>query len=395
MPQHPPYAPDARLCPHYMVGRCHDRSCKLLHDAHACKLNWEGHCPYGDAKCRNKHEIPAANKLDRVQAVEAAHVREREKREAFERALKEKGINPNTPEAARMLARPDATGPGGASSSPPGGKDGAAPATGGDTLPPQHMAVRARGTFNSDRHAPDVRLVVDPSPHRLTQELQVRDLGYFPCIFTRPGDEHIYEQLVDELSAVAMENKSALLRPWHGDTHWVADDACGWKERSPTYQMVVQRVSDYLGLTVNSTRLNWYKDGTEFKPFHHDAAAMSEEKAAVQNISVGISFGATRELALEESEAKRVITIPLHDGTVYSIGRDANVLWRHGILRTREALEEGRISIVLWGHRTQQETIAPPARLRSFPGGPPTGPHASSAAQPALRDSRPRGIDGE
>lgn len=268
---------------------------------------------------------------------------------------------------------------------------------GASVLPPHHMAVRSRGTFNPDRHAPDLRIIVDPNPVRLSQELQVRDLGYFPCIFTRPGDEDIYAQLVDELSAVAMEQKAALLRPWHGDTHWVADDACGWKSQSATYQMVVQRVADYFGMTINSTRLNWYKDGTEFKPFHHDAAAISEDKAGVQNISVGVSFGATRELAFEESEAKRVVSLPLADGSVYCFTRDTNILWRHGILRTREPLEEGRISIVIWGHRQQTETIAPPARLRTAPGAGPTAPGAIPAApgQPALRDSRPRGVDDE
>jgi hypothetical protein len=38
-------------------------------------------------------------------------------------------------------------------------------------------------------------------------------------------------------------------------------------------------------------RFNWYRDLKEWKPYHHDAAAVDPRKAKTQNFTVGISFG--------------------------------------------------------------------------------------------------------
>ena len=39
------------------------------------------------------------------------------------------------------------------------------------------------------------------------------------------------------------------------------------------------------------------------------------------------------------------------NGTVYTFGRDVNILWRHGIpqVHPSDYREEGRISIICWG----------------------------------------------
>ncbi len=34
-------------------------------------------------------------------------------------------------------------------------------------------------------------------------------------------------------------------------------------------------------------RFNWYRDGSDWKPFHHDSAAFNPRRAASQNITVG------------------------------------------------------------------------------------------------------------
>ena len=39
----------------------------------------------------------------------------------------------------------------------------------------------------------------------------------------------------------------------------------------------------YFDMDVNATRLNWYRDSSEWKPFHNDAAAMKEIFARTQN----------------------------------------------------------------------------------------------------------------
>lgn len=59
--------------------------------------------------------------------------------------------------------------------------------------------------------------------------------------------------------------------------------------------------------------------------------------------------------AFEDAKTRTTIAMPQPDGMVYCFARDANILWRHGILQEKEVKKEGRISIILWGWITLQE----------------------------------------
>ncbi|KAG6966432.1 hypothetical protein JG687_00004846 [Phytophthora cactorum] len=109
-----------------------------------------------------------------------------------------------------------------------------------------------------------------------------------------------------------------------------------------------------------ATRFNWYKDTSQWKPFHFDAAAVKPHIAAIQNFTVGISFGATRDAAFEHAETKTVVSVPQPDGCVYAFSKDTNVIWRHGILRDVPVREEGRISVIAWGWVDNMADVASP-----------------------------------
>ena len=61
----------------------------------------------------------------------------------------------------------------------------------------------------------------------------------------------------------------------------------------------MQKMCTYYGIDPKNagTRFNWYRDSSDWKPFHNDSAAYNPGRAKNQNITVGISFGAERELA--------------------------------------------------------------------------------------------------
>ena len=40
-----------------------------------------------------------------------------------------------------------------------------------------------------------------------------------------------------------------------------------------------------------------------------------------------------REAAFEHADSKTVVAMPQPNGTIYTFGRDVNILWRHGILQ--------------------------------------------------------------
>uniref|UniRef100_A0A6C0K9B9 C3H1-type domain-containing protein n=1 Tax=viral metagenome TaxID=1070528 RepID=A0A6C0K9B9_9ZZZZ len=160
----------------------------------------------------------------------------------------------------------------------------------------------------------------------------------------------VYQPLSTEINKVK-EADPEVFKLWHGDTHYIADDKKQWKMECPTFKRVVSEIAEHFGMEVKATRLNWYADGSEWKPYHHDAAAMKPDKAKTQNFTVGVSFGATRDISFQHSGAgKATVNFPLRDGMVYAFGKDVNIKWRHGIPQLPPGECDGpRISIVIWG----------------------------------------------
>ena len=115
--------------------------------------------------------------------------------------------------------------------------------------------------------------------------------------------------------------------------------------------MVLDRLAAYFSMDVKATRLNWYRDSKEWKPFHHDAAAMKADRARTQNFTAAVSFGMEREAAFEHAKTKTVISMPQPNGTIYTFGKDVNIMWRHGITQVppEKYSDQGRISIIAWG----------------------------------------------
>ena len=108
--------------------------------------------------------------------------------------------------------------------------------------------------------------------------------------------------------------------------------------------------------------------------------AYNPKRAKDQNITVGVSFGARRELAFlhatpQQNGDKCKIYFPQTNNGVFSFGRDVNIQWKHGVnaLSEEEQDGKGRISIVLWGlaENVIEEEGSPPLL-----GADGQGPHA-------------------
>ena len=116
------------------------------------------------------------------------------------------------------------------------------------------------------------------------------------------------------------------MKMWHGDSHLIVDDKLDWKEKCPTFNMVIEKIKDYFDMDIKATRFNLYKNSDHWKPFHHDAAAVKPHIAKKQNFTVGVSFGAERDAAFENAKTKSTISFPLSNGTIYCFSRDVNVM---------------------------------------------------------------------
>jgi hypothetical protein len=135
----------------------------------------------------------------------------------------------------------------------------------------------------------------------------------------------------------------------------IADDSTRFKEKCPTFMKVLDKIRDYFGMDIKATRFNLYRDDKDHKPFHFDASAIKPEKAKIQNITVGVSFGRTREIAFEDAlepkRHRRVVSFPMPNGSTYAFCKDINVNWRHGVpaIPLDKIRNQSRISIIAWG----------------------------------------------
>ena len=262
---------------------------------------------------------------------------------------------------------------------------------------------------------PDLRVQIgSPEISQYNKPLKHDDVVIVPELFGKEDDWSTYYQLVEEMRELQAKeeekdanvekeankkgkgnNNSSKWISWHEGAHLISKNPTG----SPTYEKIVDRLCEYFNIDKSKqigTRFNWYRDSSDWKPFHHDSAAFNPQRARSQNITVGASFGAMRELAFiraqeqQESEQKCKIYFPQSNNGVFSFGRDANILWKHGInaLPPQEQDGKGRVSIILWGLAKEaiEEEGSPPLL-----GSDGKGPHAGKGNHhPRNRDNRRR-----
>tara|TARA_Y100000389_G_scaffold27418_1_gene23528 strand:+ start:9874 stop:10761 length:888 start_codon:yes stop_codon:yes gene_type:complete len=181
-----------------------------------------------------------------------------------------------------------------------------------------------------------------------------RDVIIIPNMF---ADSTIFSRLKEEVKKNDVNFKS-----WHGDTHWIADDKTGnWKDpqAAPVFNTIINKIKMFFNMDVQATRLNWYNTLDEWKPFHHDAAAIKEDKANTQNFTVAISFGVTRDVTFEHAKTFSKVSFEIPDCYTYAFSKDVNVTWKHGIPPVMNKVNndenQERISIIMWGKINQTE----------------------------------------
>lgn len=193
-------------------------------------------------------------------------------------------------------------------------------------------------TFKPSLKEPDIRIRVNEPIYSGNEISIVKDLFWNKDILTT---------LLSEI-----DPKNFVL--WHGDSHLIADDSLKWKNNSPTFNTIIEYLCNYFDMKPGSTRLNYYKNSSDWKPYHHDAAALKPDKAKTQNITVGVSFGLTREISFESADKdkfnRKTINFTLPDNTIYAFGNEVNIRFRHGIPQLESNINQPRVSIIVWGY---------------------------------------------
>ncbi len=92
-----------------------------------------------------------------------------------------------------------------------------------------------------------------------------------PELFGPESNWDLYYKLVEEMRSLQKENKpGSEWISWHEGAHLISKNPQG----SPTFEMVINRLCEYFKIEKKSigTRFNWYRDSSDWKPFHHDSA---------------------------------------------------------------------------------------------------------------------------
>ncbi|PHJ24101.1 2og-fe oxygenase family [Cystoisospora suis] len=101
---------------------------------------------------------------------------------------------------------------------------------------------------------------------------------------------------------------------------------------SSTFCKIIEKLSAYFDVEVYATRLNLYMDHTHWKPLHKDSHAYSSVTNQTEDITVGASFGASRELEfVHDQNSEFRFVFPQHNGDVFAFNSEINQLFKHGV----------------------------------------------------------------
>ena len=210
---------------------------------------------------------------------------------------------------------------------------------------------------------PDLRFICETNTSVYPRNLSSDDVVMVPNFYNRIDVPEVwvgetwYDVLLKEIPKTCDECVS-----WHEGCHLLVKNP----EKSPLFNQIVFDMCNYFDVdaTKAAVRFNYYKDDTDWKSAHHDSAAFNPVRAKTQNITIGLSFGCTRELLFKHAQHGTSIYVPQPCGQLYSFGNSVNIRFLHGINAIEPSVRtgEGRISIIVWGfsRKVISEPFDPP-----------------------------------
>ena len=124
-------------------------------------------------------------------------------------------------------------------------------------------------------------------------------------------------------------------------------------EFSETFRTVVERMASYFDVDVYATRLNFYRDGSDWKPYHHDSHAFGAN-GRKEDFTMGASFGAQRALSFLHEPSASSFEFPQKNGDVFAFSSEVNAAMQHGVPRLsghEQFVVNPRFSVIAWGRR--------------------------------------------
>lgn len=124
--------------------------------------------------------------------------------------------------------------------------------------------------------------------------------------------------------------------------------------QSQIFDDIINKMANHFNVKILQTRMNYYKDFTEFKPMHRDSHAYcknADGTTSKENFTMGASFGHTRNLDFVHEQSGAKFTFPQHNGDVFAFTDKVNDKFLHGVPKLFKTTVPNteRISIICWG----------------------------------------------
>ena len=169
---------------------------------------------------------------------------------------------------------------------------------------------------------------------------------YIPNFFGRPNNNGIFDSLKSEIESKCIDDDDNDEVEANGERiRWSKHFKIENPQNSYTFNQIVKELTDHFRIEVSQTRLNYYSNGQDWKPFHHDSHAYGDKR---ENYTIGASFGSRRDIVfVHKDEENLKFSFPQNNGDVFAFDYDTNVNFKHGIPKANRPGE--RFSIIIWG----------------------------------------------
>jgi len=166
---------------------------------------------------------------------------------------------------------------------------------------------------------------------------------YIPNFFCKTDDLQIFDKIKKEI-----ESDSYKMINW--SKHFRHENP----EISATFNDIVKQMAEHFKVEVLQTRLNYYKDGLDWKCLHKDRHAYGNGKDKIcENFTMGASFGASRELEFVHDDTNNRFVFPQNNGDIFAFDSDINKKFMHGVPKNN-LIKQPRFSIIAWGNKLDQ-----------------------------------------
>jgi len=125
---------------------------------------------------------------------------------------------------------------------------------------------------------------------------------------------------------------------------------------SKTFNAIIQTLSDYFCCEIYASRLNYYRNGNDWKPFHHDSHAYCPKHQDKEDLTIGASFGMKRELEFKHVKSQQIFGVPQNNNDIFAFTSIVNEKFQHGVPKdkiSQRSVVNQRFSIVVWGKRRE------------------------------------------